>query len=146
VENPAPTGHRPKSPYDWYAYVDETETTFAVPGHRTVGEVITADWFRAFQGVSEAQTLGWLLGKRPDKAADYVWRKYPDNMVHGKPAQGWIHLIFDAAWQNIEGDSTVTAMTDIWAQLEQKVLQAENILEEGLQKIQQEFEGGEPLV
>jgi hypothetical protein len=108
--------------------------------------VIAEEWFRVFQDVSEARTLGWLLGKRPDKAADYAWRKYPDSMAYPRPEQGWMYQIFDHAWPTIERDPAVTATLDIGATLEQNVKAAEKIFMDGLQKIQQRYEGGKPFV
>lgn len=140
-----PEGHAPKLDDDWYGFIDSMEVS-APALKKTVGRVIAETWFTAWPASSEAATLGWLLGRRPDKAAAYVRNKYSDNMSNPPPPFEWIFGIFEDAWPAIERDPEFRAAGNIKDDLVAEVQEAERVLEAGLRRIQERYEGGEPLV
>jgi hypothetical protein len=145
--NPVPMGHEPKSADDWYGYVDAmAASAVSSPTKQTVGRTIADVWFTNWPASAETATLGWLVGGRPDKAADHAWSKYPAGMLNPPPPLEWIILIFEDAWPAVERDPVFQAALDIAASLFAQVKDTEQDLEAGLRKIQKRYEGGEPLV
>jgi hypothetical protein len=147
--DPAPMGHRHNAPDDWYGYLNmmEASAVTAQP-KQTVGEAIAEVWFSKWPGGSEAETIGWLIGRRPDKAADHARNKYQTGMMieNPPPPLEWIMDVFTKAWPAMEKDQRFRDALDRSASLFELIKDAEKDLDVGLRKIQKKYGGGDPIV
>ena len=136
--SPALAGHPVDTTYDWFGHFDESVGTEA------------REWLThwpAGPSALRSLALGWLLARQPDKAARYVQYGYPaDRGIYPRPPLDWIQRIFDQAWPALMQDDTFSAAIDIREALLKQVQEAERMLTEGLRRIQEQYEGGKPLV
>jgi hypothetical protein len=145
--NQVPLGHAPKTEHDWYGYIEDVVPLSATPLGRTPGEQLAALWITSWPATYQSYALGWLLAGHPDKAADYVRRNYPaDTMDRPPPPLDWIQGIFREAWPEMQQAASYREAVEAGETLFERVQSAENTLADGLRRIQERYEGGEPLV
>lgn len=132
------TGRTSQTAYDWFGYFDESVGTEAL-------QWLT--FWPAGPSALRSLALGWLLARQPNKAARYVQYGYPaDRGTYPRPPLDWIHHIFDQAWPTLLQDNTFSAAIDTGDALLKQVQEAEQMVTDGLRRIQERYEGGAPLV
>jgi hypothetical protein len=142
---PVPVGHEPKTPDDWFGYIDYISMP-ASPSSpvTTPGRFLAQLWLVRWPDTQQSQVLGWLLARDPGKAADYVQSNYPaQGMMYPPPPLNWIQDIFYLAWPELQ---ETVPFKEAGAALLKRVQEAESVLEGGLRTIQERYEGGKPLV
>jgi hypothetical protein len=141
-----PVGHAPKLEDDWYGYLDDTEEHFAKPNGQTLGQNLAAIWLGNWPQSYPSHAPGWLFAGHVEEAARYVWGTYPERMDPPPPRLEWIEGVFVEAQAVLQQDQAFAAASSATTALTQCVTAAEEMLEQGLRRIQERYEGGEPLI
>jgi len=135
----------------WYAHVERvgppnvgTSTSVRVIGQRL------AEWWLANQRSLEGtdRTHVWLLAQQPKRAAAYVQSGHTPDMQAPPPPLDWLEPIFDKTFAELrESDAYQAAQATLKDLLHYTYTRAaEHLLETGLRRIQNLYEGGPPLV
>lgn len=133
----------------WYAHVERvgppnvgTSTTVQMIGQRM------AEWWldsrRSLEGTG--RTHVWLLAEQPERAAAYVQSGHTLDMQAPPPPLDWLVPIFDKTYAELRESDAYQAAQATLKDLLHHTRTAEHLLETGLRRIQELYEGGSPLV
>lgn len=98
-------------------------------------------------GLYRPETLGWLLARRPDRAALCLdGSVYTQGSHPAAPPTDWRQAVFESAMQTLDGDQLYEQARHAAQGLLDAVAIAEKQLAEALLYIREHYEGGRPLV
>lgn len=129
----------PPSTNDWFYRL-----LFAPPD---LGSVWANAWINAWPVGGQPTTLGWLLARRPQHAADVIFSGLKTmDMATIPPPAAWIETIFNELWRDLEVSRTFEEFWKREAELVLLAQQAEQLLAHALLHIRDQYEGGEPPI
>jgi len=140
----------PPEQLKWYGAVDYAISMAAATtgsGAQTAGQLLAHWWLdssRSLEGPNRAHL--WLLAEQPKLAAEYVQGGYQSDMQSQPPPLDWLEPILDAVFAELRNNDNYQAAQIALENLLRATHTAERLLETGLRRIQELYEGGPPLV
>jgi hypothetical protein len=135
----------------WYGSVEHAVSTAAATGSgtgvETAGQLLAQRWLESSaspEGPKRSHL--WLLPEQPKRAAAYVQSGYRSDMHALPPPLDWLEPIIDATYWDLRGNAAYEAAQVALRELLSHTRTAEHLLEAGLRRIQEKYEGGPPLV
>ncbi len=129
------------TPNYWFERIASEITTTSAFG-TLLGEGWSASWI-----LTKPRTLGWLLAKRVDQAAQYIYEEYIREMgATPLVSLTWITDIFQAVWPELKSHPAYHKVWEAQECLYNYLYEAEVKLLNVLQIIQERYEGGLPLI
>jgi len=137
----------------WYGAVEhaislvENDITANLSSMKTPGAALT-EWWLTSQNAPNGPRLAvlWLLAGKVELAVAYVQSGYHTELQNPPPPLEWLRAIFEAAWPELDTSPAYAKAREALQDLLSRTQAAEQLLRDGLQRIQDLYEGGAPLV
>lgn len=135
-------------PVRWYGFIAFL-LSYPEETPLSIGRFYAREWLNLeLHGPAPATfaTLGWLLAKHPDQAAEEIQRQSASDQHHRRWDLSWLQDIFNATWADLQNEPTYHAVWKTERKLFQSLQKTETKLADAMHIIRERYEGGEPLI